>query len=762
MNDFATRKAPVEISLANEPPFDLASARVRPAALEVEQDGEVTALEPRVMQVLVALHRSHGEPVSRDALIDLCWGGRVVTDGALNRCVAQLRKALGANPRIRVETIPKVGYRLRTDDATNGRAIATNGADDPQSPIAASVPETVPPASVAAKPASAEAVPGAATTVAAPIAAPPPETVPPASVAAKPAATSAESSPSPQPKPRNWKLTAAGLLTVIIATAAIWALSAPRPVTWTAAEYRPITTEPGLEVYPALSPNGEQIVYSAKPDPFAPMDLFLRNVDQGTPLRLTTGEAEDYSAAWSPNGDRIAFTRSPLDGPCSLIVVPIPRGPERVATRCQVVHKTRASWLDARTLVFADQPRADMLPRIRAVDVQTGDTRDLTTPPATSLGDTEPVVAPDGRHIAFRRALMIGADDLYVLDVTTGRERALTQDGWKASGFVWSNDSRHVFFSSNRSGEFGLWSADLLIQEPPRQVSLGLGAISFSRMSADLRNRLVVEISRGGTNLYRASPSGTIEPVTLGSGYDWDAAPAADGTVAHISNRSGSYQVWLARPGADPLRLTSLPASYVMMPAWSPDERVLAFVAVAGHRAEIYTVARDGSQLHKVTNDGASKQDPVYSVSGDRIYYIARLAGTFRLMQIGLAPGSQPQVVPGGAGWRVLRTDRAGRLYGQRGTSILTLDPSPPIPDVGLTYADVWTAGTQGIYVRRGKTPQHPAAVWLYPWSGPARKIADTPLASSSIAVDKDGAVLFTQSTDYQCDLGLIELRNDS
>jgi hypothetical protein len=60
MNDFATRKAPVEISLANEPSFDLAGSRVRPAALEVEQDGEVTALEPRVMQVLVALYRSFG------------------------------------------------------------------------------------------------------------------------------------------------------------------------------------------------------------------------------------------------------------------------------------------------------------------------------------------------------------------------------------------------------------------------------------------------------------------------------------------------------------------------------------------------------------------------------------------------------------------------------------------------------------------------------------------------------------------------------
>jgi Tol biopolymer transport system component/DNA-binding winged helix-turn-helix (wHTH) protein len=725
MNDFATRKTPVEISLPGEAPFDLAGSRVRPAALEVERDGEVIALEPRVMQVLVALHRSHGEPVSRDVLIDQCWGGRVVTEGALNRCVAQLRKALGANPRIRVETIPKIGYRLRADDAS-------------------AAPIALPPA----------------TPVAPQIAAPPLEAAPPASVAAKPAPTSAETSSSPRAKRRNWKL-AASLLAVIIVTAVTWSLSTPRPVTWTATDYRPLTTEPGLELFPALSPNGEQIVYAARPNAFSPSDLFLRNLDQGTPLELTTDAADDYSAAWSPTGDRIAFTRSPPEGPCSVIVLPIPRGPERIATRCETVTHTRASWLDARTLVIADRP-SDAISRIRAVDVQTGDTRDLTSPPATSLGDADPSVAPDGRHIVFRRTLILGADDLYVLDVTTGRERALTQDGWKASGYVWSSDSRHVFFSSNRGGEFGLWSADLLIDEPPRQVSLGLGAISFSRMSADRRNRIAVEISRGRANLYRASAGGTIEPITLGTGTDWDAAAAADGTIAHVSNRGGSYQVWLAHAGTEPVRLTSMSASYVATPTWSPDERSIAFVAVAGHRAELYTIARDGSQLRQVTNDGVGKVDPVYSVSGDRIFYVARVAGSWRLMQIGSAPGSQPQAVPGGEGWRALRSDRAGHLYGQQGSSILALNSTMPITDAGLTEVDAWAVGTQGIYIRRGTMPQRPSAVWLYPWSGPARKFADTPSALSSIAVDANGGVIFTQSPDYQVDLGLIQLRNDS
>ncbi len=104
-----------EIVLAHEASFVLAHTQVRPAALEVEHAGAVTALEPRVMKVLVALQRAQGQPVSRDALIQLCWGGRIVTEGALNRCVAQLRKALAADAGIHLDTIATIGYRLQAN-----------------------------------------------------------------------------------------------------------------------------------------------------------------------------------------------------------------------------------------------------------------------------------------------------------------------------------------------------------------------------------------------------------------------------------------------------------------------------------------------------------------------------------------------------------------------------------------------------------------------------------------------------------------------
>ncbi len=68
------------------------------------------------MQVLVALASARGETLSRDDLIAACWGGRAVTDDALNRVISRLRALSRSFGGFRVETITKVGYRLTTDD----------------------------------------------------------------------------------------------------------------------------------------------------------------------------------------------------------------------------------------------------------------------------------------------------------------------------------------------------------------------------------------------------------------------------------------------------------------------------------------------------------------------------------------------------------------------------------------------------------------------------------------------------------------------
>jgi DNA-binding winged helix-turn-helix (wHTH) protein len=118
-------------SLAGEEDFQLGSIWVRPSLREVEAGGVRETLEPRVMQVLVALARANGAVVSRDALIQQCWGGRIVGEDAINRCVSKVRQLseLGGSKAFDVETIPRVGYRLRESADATGISKGTSTKD---------------------------------------------------------------------------------------------------------------------------------------------------------------------------------------------------------------------------------------------------------------------------------------------------------------------------------------------------------------------------------------------------------------------------------------------------------------------------------------------------------------------------------------------------------------------------------------------------------------------------------------------------------
>jgi DNA-binding winged helix-turn-helix (wHTH) protein/TolB-like protein len=102
------------IDLAHEAGFQLGDIRVSPATREVIVGGQSEIFEPRVLQVLVALARRRGEVVSREELSARCWKGRTVGDDALNRCIAHLRRLADATGDFKVETIPRIGYRLTT------------------------------------------------------------------------------------------------------------------------------------------------------------------------------------------------------------------------------------------------------------------------------------------------------------------------------------------------------------------------------------------------------------------------------------------------------------------------------------------------------------------------------------------------------------------------------------------------------------------------------------------------------------------------
>lgn len=110
-------RAASRIHLASEPPLRLGPLTIEAALRRVvHEDGREAFLEPRVMQVLVALARAGGGIVSRSELLVACWHGVVVGEDAIDRVIGRLRRA-GETLGFRLETITKVGYRLVAEDA---------------------------------------------------------------------------------------------------------------------------------------------------------------------------------------------------------------------------------------------------------------------------------------------------------------------------------------------------------------------------------------------------------------------------------------------------------------------------------------------------------------------------------------------------------------------------------------------------------------------------------------------------------------------
>jgi adenylate cyclase len=106
------------VELASEPPRSIGDLRIEPRLRRIaHRDGREALVEPRVMQVLVALLKAEGGVVSRDELLQSCWNGAIVGEDAIERVVGRIRRLAERFEGLRLETVTKVGYRLLTSDA---------------------------------------------------------------------------------------------------------------------------------------------------------------------------------------------------------------------------------------------------------------------------------------------------------------------------------------------------------------------------------------------------------------------------------------------------------------------------------------------------------------------------------------------------------------------------------------------------------------------------------------------------------------------
>ncbi|MFC7499812.1 winged helix-turn-helix domain-containing protein [Enterovirga sp. GCM10030262] len=135
------------IILASSPDIDIGPVRILPSRRLVSHaDGREAVVEPRAMKVMVALLRSPGRVLTRDDLFDSCWEGRAVSDDAIDRAIARLRRAVQplADGVFTIETVTKVGHRLVLAPGGHGPVPAPTAAAPDAAPPSERAPAGTP------------------------------------------------------------------------------------------------------------------------------------------------------------------------------------------------------------------------------------------------------------------------------------------------------------------------------------------------------------------------------------------------------------------------------------------------------------------------------------------------------------------------------------------------------------------------------------------------------------------------------------------
>lgn len=183
------------------------------------------------------------------------------------------------------------------------------------------------------------------------------------------------------------------------------------------------------------------------------LDIYVMSLD-GSGLHTVTSEpGDERGPSWSPDGQRLAFYGAEADQSNFDIFVVNADGTElRDLTSSPDVDERYPTWSpDGTQLAFHGDADGDY--DIYVIDLASGEQRALTSNTAQDLG---PDWSPDGRNIAFHTDLWGSTYQIALVDLETSAIRQLTNSADINSFPAWSPDGTEIAYNTIRDNAVNL------------------------------------------------------------------------------------------------------------------------------------------------------------------------------------------------------------------------------------------------------------------------------------------------------------------
>ena len=373
-----------------------------------------------------------------------------------------------------------------------------------------------------------------------------------------------------------------------------------------------LTSQPGVEWFPSLSPDGKWLVYSGSNG--ESRQIYLQSVSGQTPLDLSRDTTvDDDQPAFSPDGEQIAFRSSRNGGG----IFVMGRTGEAVK---RVTHMGfHPSWSpDGAQLAFTTE-NVELYPQnvvgqsgLWIVKVSTGEMQRVYEGDAVLAS-----WSPHNQRIAYTHRLGNPTQSaIWTIPVSGKNPKPVTSETATNWNPVWSPDGRYLYFSSDRRGSMNLWRVPIdeasgETRGEPEAITTPAPYLAHPSLSADGKH-IAFTSALVTANIQRLTldPSGAVraEPVWVTTGsLRWsNPDPSPDGNwVAMYSLVQPEGHLYLVHPDGTAMRQLTSDSAIDRMPHWSPDGNWIACFSTRSGGIELWKIRPDGSDLQQLTEGGA-------------------------------------------------------------------------------------------------------------------------------------------------------------